>query len=371
MATYSTLRCYTLFNFGYLPGKQMSALKFKKSIINEEQLPLLVEPLQSDQANMDCLIQYLQENNQEIREQLIKHGAILFRGFNCLSTDLFSKAISACSLGENYKYELCDVPRTKITDQIYSSVNLPPHYNLELHNEKSHDPKYPTHVYFSCIQNAEQGGITPLADAHKVWNSLPGELQEKLKTKGILYKKFNYGNGVLGKILKLLLPGFEYLTWMAKYDSSDKKTVENRLNAMGYKLKWTRDDNLKAEYLLPACKIHPVTGKTVWFNQSNHLNAHNNIVKKVFSENIKNPIARFLFVRKKCSAMMAFFGDGEDFTKKESDIIIAAIDKNTVYVPWQPGDFLVIDNYSCMHGKTPHVGQRLILAGLTRFNYEN
>ena len=342
----------------------------KYTFVNDEQLPLVIEPQSPDQGSVDFLIQYLQENNQAFKDRLIQYGAILFRGFHCNSPEAFSKAIDAALLGENYNYELCEVPRTKITDHVYTSVNLPPDFNLELHNEKSHDPNFPTHVFFTCIHNAEQGGYTPLADAHKVWLSLPDSLQEKLKTKGIRYRKFAFGRGFFGKLLKAIIPDFDLFTWMSKYNSKDRKEVEQRLQDIGYQWHWTRDDNLIAEYNLPAYRVHPITGKIVWFNQSNHLNYYNNNVNNYFIRIIKNPLARFLFLKYKNSPYMADFGDGQCFSKQEATLIKQAIEKNTIATPWQPGDFMVLDNYSCMHGKTPHVGKRLILAGLTQYPYQ-
>lgn len=340
------------------------------SFINQEKLPLVIEPAHDAQANIENLIRYLQKNNTHFKEKLIQYGAILFRGFQCDSTESFCHALQACSLGNNYAYEFCEVPRTKITEHIYSTVNLPSEFNLELHNEKSHDANYPTHVFFACIENAEQGGLTPLADAHKTWESLPESLQEKLKEKGIKYRKFYFGNGEQGKLLQALIANFNLLTWMSKFNSNDKSSVEHQLQTLGYHYQWTKDDNLISEYTLPAYRIHPVTGKIVWFNQSNHLNFYNNNINNFFKKMITNSLAREIFLNREHSPFMAYFGDGQSFSEQESMLIHKAINENTVATPWQPGDFMAIDNYLCMHGKTPHIGKRLILVGLTQYDYK-
>lgn len=357
----SKIYIYRLRNKRHIVADQ--AVKY--SFPNKESLPLIIE--HSSLGTIKNLQTYLNQNNSAFKEKLVKYGAVLFRGFQCNSTDSFSQAVQACSLGSNYAYDFCEVPRTKLSENIYSSVEIPPDFNLELHNEKSHDQNFPTHVFFSCIEKAREGGLTPLANAHNIWLSLPKNLQEKLQSKDIKYRKFFFGNGVQGKQLQTLIPNFNLLTWMHKFNSDDKPTVEKKLQDLGYDYQWTEDDNLITEYILPAYRIHPVSGKSVWFNQSNHLNLYNNNINRFYKTIIKDLNAQKLFLSREHSPFMASFGDGQDFSEHESNVIQNVINQNTVTTPWQPGDFMILDNYLCLHGKMPHQGKRLILVSLTQY----
>lgn len=344
----------------------MANFNFSQIFIKDAKLPLVIQPQSKKQANYSDLIQFLREENPLFKEQLLNYGAILFRGFNVSSAEQFSEVISASSLGAIFNYDLCAVPRSKIQEGIYTSVNCHESYCIPMHNEKSYDPEFPSHIFFNCLHAAETGGITPLADAHQVWLSLPQFMQEKLRAKGIKYSRYYYGKSLRQKLVKAIGSNFSGRTWMSGFQTENKHELEQILNKTGRKGVWTSKGNgLIVEVILPAFRYHPITNKIVWFNQSDHNNHSYNGYFSVINQTIKNPIVRFILSQKSFLPYVASYGDGEPISKKEADIMHFAIQKNKVSTPWQQGDLMVIDNYSCMHGKEPHTGKRLLLAGMT------
>lgn len=339
------------------------------AFLNNQKLPLLIQPAAEKQADIHDLVRFLEEENALFKEHLLHYHAIIFRGFNINTPDQLIKVIQASELGANYNYDFCPVPRTKIQEGVFTSSNYPASYPIALHNEKSYSSEFPTHIFFNCIKSAAQGGCTSLADGHQIWLSLPESFQQKLALKGVLYRRHYYGDGIKYKIIQSMGVASVFKKWVEEFDTHEKSKVETILHQTEYQFKWKGND-LVTEIFLPACRKHPITDELVWFNQSNQLSHYCNGISDYVRSVVKNPMVLFILLQNKLHPYLIFYGDGSFFSKHESLLIRDAIQKNTVLVAWQPGDIMIIDNYSCLHGKTPHTGERLILTGMTQFPYD-
>jgi alpha-ketoglutarate-dependent taurine dioxygenase len=335
------------------------------SYLNNQKLPALVQAKNIKNAHYNCLVDLLTNNNTDFKNLLVQAGAILFRGFGVNSPKKFLEVINACNLGLNSEYKVCPIPRKQIAAGVHVFAEPFPR-DIPLHNEKSYEHDFPDHVYFNCLKTANTGGYTPLADGHKIWLSLPESLQYKLKTKGILYRRFYYGNSFPYKMLRFLDKNLLCKTWMSLFQTQDKHEVEHILTTMGHEFQWAKKGNeLITEIKLPAVRNHPITHKSVWFNQSNlsnHFLYYRNMMIKSY---IKNPLARTILSGTRILPYIALYGDEERISEHETRIINDAIARHTVSTPWQVGDVMIVDNYACLHGKTAHTGERLILVGLT------
>ncbi|STX40478.1 pyoverdine biosynthesis regulatory gene SyrP-like protein [Legionella donaldsonii] len=345
----------------------MANFDFTYTFLNREKLPLLIQPTSERQANVDTLIHFLNEENAFFKEQLLQYGAIRFHGFHVNSAEQFAAVISACSLGMLFNYDLCAVPRTKIQEGIYTSINIHESFSVPMHNEKSYDPEFPNYIFFNSLKTPGFGGNTPLADGHKIWLSLPDSLQQKLEAKGMLYRHFFYGKGLRQRFVRLIGKGLNCRTWMSAFQTEDKNELEKILHNLNLQFRWTSKGNgLITERALPACRRHPINNKVVWFNQAAHNNLYYNKSFVAINRTVKNPIARFILSHRNFLPYVVFYGDGEPISKEEADLMHFAIKKNIVSTSWQVGDLMVVDNYSCMHGKEPHKGERLLLAAMTK-----
>jgi hypothetical protein len=335
--------------------------ELKQYFLNKQQLPLVIEPESENQADFAYLKHYLKENNSTFKKALQEYGGILFRGFQVDALDKFAEIISSCSLGMPYKYELCAAKRTYLREGITASLN----YDIPMHNEKSYAVDYPTHIYFNCLQAPKEGGETPLANGRKIWLSLPENLQNKLKSKGIIYHRHYYGLGIWYKFLKWICEDTVVLSWPAQFETNDPKRVERIVKEREEYLKWGFGGGLFTKILLPSCRMHPQKKELVWFNYSNMLNPHDNYLSNFFKSKVSNALFRFILLNKYMHPYLASFGDGEPISKEEAKFIKEAVAKNTTLFTWKEGDVLILDNYACLHGKNPHAGDRLVLVGLT------
>jgi alpha-ketoglutarate-dependent taurine dioxygenase len=345
----------------------MNLKDITQTVINEQGLPLIIAPKQSKHGESSHLIKWLQQENTFFKKQLLQHGALFFRGFNVNTPELFKSVIHACDLGGLYIYDYCNVPRSKIMEGIYTSVAAYMNVAIPMHNEKSYDPDFPDTIYFNCITPASIGGHTLLLNGHQLWNALPKLMQKKFETKGIRYSRYYYGQSLLYSFIKKIAKQVHYPTWMKEFRTQNKDRVEKMLHEAHIDFKWVKSGNgLITEIQLPAMRFHPVTKKPVWFNQCSHNNAYDNHTLTTINRTVKNPLARWWLSQRRFLPHMMTFGDGEAISQEESHTINQAIKTNTCSVPWEQGDIMVVDNYSCMHGKSAHKGQRLILAAMTK-----
>jgi alpha-ketoglutarate-dependent taurine dioxygenase len=336
------------------------------SFLNEDKLPLLLEPKHTYQANLDYLIQYLKDQNALFKDYLLNYGAILLRGFNVTSADHFSRIINACSLGAIFNYDQCIIPRTLIKPGIYTSINAPEWVEVSMHNEKSYSDHFPNHVYFYCEKSATIAGNTPLMNGHQLWLSLPIALQKKLEKKGILYSKFYYGNGLESQLVSWMSKRFVEVTWMRHFQTDNKLDIETTFKKMNVEFEWASKGNgLILKTRRPAHRYHPINNKIVWFNQSNFNNNYYRSLSETVNL-IKNPLYRFILSQQRFTSYIASFGDGEPISKSEATLIHDTIVNNKISIPWCQGDVMVVDNLLCLHGKEPHRGERMILTSLTK-----
>lgn len=341
--------------------------KFPFHFVNNEKLPCVIQSSGKKQAPLEDLIDFLHREQALFKAQLLAYGAILLRGFAVRSADDFAEVIRACNLGRLFHYDVCVIPRTKIREGIYTSINAPESSALALHNEKSYSPDFPSHIYFYCQQAPKEGGSTPLANAHQVWLDLPLPLQQKLHDKGIMYCKYYYGKSLRQRYVNLIGGKVYGQTWMNIFKTDSKEDVERILQARNEPFRWVSKGNgLMVESVLPAHRHHPVNQKVVWFNQSDHNNIYYSGSYAKMTHQIKNPIARLILSRPSFLSYLAHYGDGEWITQSEADAMHIAIEKNKVSTPWKSGDVMVVDNYLCMHGKESHRGDRLILTAMTK-----
>jgi hypothetical protein len=105
------------------------------------------------------------------------------RGFVVNQKEDFEQFVSAVC-PQLMPYIESSTPRTKLSDKVYTSTEFPADQTIALHNESSYASTYPMKIWFCCIEPANQGGETPIADVRKVFQRIHPRIRERFQKKG-------------------------------------------------------------------------------------------------------------------------------------------------------------------------------------------
>lgn len=348
-----------------------SATSVQTYLLNgsDNQLPLVAEPVSEKDVKVSSLVGWIGENHASLNDQLIKHGAILFRHFNIHTAGDFEAVAKAIDpdLKNNY---LGTSPRNRRTEYVFSASELPNFYPIPQHCEMSFMDQPPHHLFFYCAIAPEKGGETPLVDFRKVYQQLDPEIREEFMTKGIRNIR-NYD----GPHTRSKLDIWKLKRWDQMFLTTDKKEVEKICHAYHMKCHWKPKDRLALINEQEAIRQHPETGEPVWFNhlQVFHVNAAQIEYRKIAqrqktlrSHALRHTLWLMTFVKKLTNktenlAMHCTFRDGSRIPTAYVRHLEEVIWNNMVFIQWQQGDVIAIDNFSTSHGRMPYQGPRDIM----------
>ncbi|MEU4621979.1 TauD/TfdA family dioxygenase [Actinoplanes sp. NPDC023801] len=283
---------------------------------------------------------WLRAHGEAVEARLLRHGAVLLRGFHGGSVEKFEQAASALC-GTLFR-EYGDLPREGESDQVYKSTPYPQDLSILFHNESSHLPQWPMRQFFSCIVAPQSGGQTPIVDCRTVLDRMRPELAEQFATKKLLYVR-NFIDGV-------------DVSWSRFFGTEDRAEVERRCAEEGTDFEWTPEGGLRTSRQAAAVLHHPVTGEAVFFNQ---LALHH--------PSALDPETRASLLEicgEQGMPRNVFWGDGTTIDDAVVTEVRDLMDREAVAFSWQEGDILVIDNMLVAHSRSPFTGPRKIVVAL-------
>jgi len=287
------------------------------------------------------LTAWVRNHHDWIKEALAQDGGLLFRGFNLKGVDDFDEFIAATGV-KLMQYMESATPRTELKDKIYTSTEFPPDQTIALHNELTYLNVWPLKIWFFCVQPAECGGATPIANVHKVFERIRPEIREKFMEKGwMLIRNFGGGFGP---------------TWQYSYHLSTREEAEDYFQRAGIEYEWLSGEQLRTFQVRPAVERHPQLGVPLWFN---HI--------AFWHVSSLEPQLRALFLKEFEEHELpynTFYGDGSSIEDSVVEELRQAYQQETVAFPWQPGDVLMLDNMLVAHGRESYSGPRKILAAM-------
>ena len=287
------------------------------------------------------LAKWATENRDAIEANLMRRGAILFRGFGMASSDAFeafARIFSTALFTENGEH-----PRESLGGSVHTPVFFPPERKLLWHNENTFDRTWPGTIWFCSIRPADEGGEMSLVDSRQVFDRVPARTRARFLETGVMYVR-NYNVG-LGR------------TWQNVFSTDSKAEVERQCIARGMSFEWREGDRLRTSCVRPAAILHPKTGEPAWTNQAQHWHP------ACLDEKTRQSMA--LLFAADVLPRSCFYGDGspiEDATIQEIVQVYAELER---CVAWQAGDVLMVDNILTAHGRQPFKGQRkhFVVAG--------
>ncbi len=311
---------------------------FRMSYLTPDQrLPLVI---QSSFPEVD-LATWARRHAEMIETELLRHGALLFRGFNINSLRGFEEFTRAVSR-ELLEYGERSSPRTRLSSGIYTSTDHPADQHIVLHNEQSYTLNWPMKILFCCQTPAQQGGRTPIAGSREIFRRLDPALIELFEQKSVMYVR-NYGDG-LG------------LPWQEVFQTRVRAEVEEHCRRAAIVCEWKDGDRLCTRQLRPAVRTHPKTGEWVWFNHALffHVSSLDATTQTAFAGLTADELP-----------FNTLFGDGTPIDTAVMEEIRQAYRESTVSFPWQAGDVLILDNMLVAHGREPYVGPRKVVVAMT------
>jgi len=297
-------------------------------------------------ASDGSLVDRYAAERDHFEAELLRHGALLFRGFGIDSQEKLTAAVQAIG-GELLDYVDGNSPRKKLGSGVYTSTEYPSEFFISLHNELSYSNRWPARVFFCCVTAPQDGGETPLADSRRILERLPADVREAFVTRKVKYIRNLHGGMGFGP------------SWQATFETDSRSDVEEFCRATGTDARWNDDGSLTVTQIQPATRTHPKTGEEVWFNQADqfHPSTH--------PKAIYDSIIALYGGREELMPQTATFGDGTPIDVAMLDAVRETVRQETSVFQWQRGDLLMVDNMLVCHGRRPFTGPRKILVSMT------
>ena len=303
----------------------------------EQRFPLVMEP-EVERLN---LVAWAREARASIEEHLLKHGGVLFRGFNVDSVSGFEQFARAIS-PELLDYRERAAPRIEVGNSIFTSTEYPADQQIPLHHEMSYSHNWPMKIWFFCAKPADEGGATPIVSDRLIFDRIDPRIKERFMDKKVMYVR-NYGGGL-------------DLSWENVFQTTDKSVVEEYCRKSLTEFEWRDGNRLRTRQVRQAVATHPITGDTVWFNHAHMFHVSNldpSLRASLLSEFGEDDLPR-----------NAYYGDGTPFEDSVLEEIRETYRQAAVVFPWQKDDILMLDNILASHGRQSYKGDRKILVAM-------
>ena len=304
---------------------------------SEQGLPLVIQP---NIASLD-LPSWIAGHRDMLEERLLNHGAILFRGFGLKNQEDFQKTVDAFGFPLLH-YTEGATPRTNLGGRVYTSTEFPPEETIALHNELSYVTTWPRKICFFCLQAAETGGETPIADMRKVYQGIAPGIRDRFQEKGwMLVRNFGEGFGP---------------AWQSSYRTEDKSVAERYFEENDIEFEWLGENQLRTRQVRPATARHPKTDENVWFNH----------IAFWHVSSLKASVRDVLLADQGEEGLPynTYYGDGTGIEDEVIESIRDVHEEETIRFPWQEGDVLLADNMLVAHGRSPFTGPRKVLVSM-------
>jgi alpha-ketoglutarate-dependent taurine dioxygenase len=294
---------------------------------------------------IEDFIKYYKREEEEIGRLLLDKGAILFRGLPIHSKETFQYLVDSLAL-RFIDYLDATSPRTKLSGNVYTSTEFTNTRSISMHNELSYSAKWPGKLFFCCIQTAETGGETTLAEGRKIMQKMDPCIVDEIEKRQLRYVRNLHSGSGIGH------------SWQHAFETTDRRTLEDKCKMLSIQYRWKAKDQLELVQTRKGVVHHPRTRERFWFNQIDQFHP-----STLGAENYKAFLQ--VFGKEENFPMYVCFGDGGRIPDEMVNEILQTIDSEVVANPWTAGDLLLLDNLLVLHGRRPYTGKREVLVSMT------
>eukprot|EP01089_Gocevia_fonbrunei_P014064 TRINITY_DN3772_c1_g1_i1.p1 TRINITY_DN3772_c1_g1~~TRINITY_DN3772_c1_g1_i1.p1 ORF type:complete len:368 (+),score=59.12 TRINITY_DN3772_c1_g1_i1:73-1176(+) len=324
-------------------------------------LPIVIYPLEDN--SLAFLKAFCERHAERLQDMMITYGAVLFRGFDINQPQDFEDVALQLEPRLDNRY-LGTSPRTMVTEYTFTASELPNFFPIPQHLEMSFLRSKPSKLFFFCEQPPKTGGSTPLCHFGKVWESVPDKIRDKLRKHGVKYIRNYCGPN------QIKLDPTQLKSWPSIFGTTDKKEVESICKADGLSIDWKPNGGIRLTNCKKAFEVHPITKQEVWHNHSNVFHPamayqeYKKIAQTTGGLNVywlwfiiafALCFIKWLLMKEEDQSMNCVYGNGEKIENSDMEIIRNVIWKNCLFVPWEKGDVIMIDNNQVSHGRFPYI----------------
>eukprot|EP00993_Chasmostoma_nieuportense_P001282 NODE_2177_length_1259_cov_176.939929_g2069_i0.p1 GENE.NODE_2177_length_1259_cov_176.939929_g2069_i0~~NODE_2177_length_1259_cov_176.939929_g2069_i0.p1 ORF type:complete len:380 (+),score=83.63 NODE_2177_length_1259_cov_176.939929_g2069_i0:52-1140(+) len=301
-------------------------------------LPLEIQAAQPEfpkafTAPSDLSFEALAEQTRLLVDaELHVHGSLLLKNMPLPTYKEFSQLMHLLdyrTLGEQ-EYLKCMLGRSMTSSPIDELVRTasddPPEYTIEPHSEY-HTAGFPAKLFLYCQVAPTHGGEWPVTDIRQVYNQISPEVRQKFESLGVCYQVYYPSQ-----------ENAHYNSWQGNINPS-REFVEKYLADLGYEWKWQPDNGLLYWQTFPVTKEHPVTHEKAWFNQIHAQHSTFYAAHPLFQGHTG-------ILPCHCT-----YGDHSEIEPEVLNHVRETVWRNTVAVPPQAQDVLIVDNLLAMHGR--------------------
>jgi len=264
----------------------------------------------------------------DVVSNLQKHGMVHFSGYGASGEDFHEFTNDYSDDFMSYKggrYERRAINTSG--DSTIVSVNYylkdakkQDTWSIPMHGEMYYQGKRPVMIWFYCETPARVGGATTVCDGQRMLNSLQKDTLGLFESKKLKYVRY-----------------YPEEEWKIRFQTDDIKEVERFSVESGMSVELDEaEKTVTTEYL------HPAIISSKW---GNHTVFVNNILTVATQEIVTGKTDNLIRL--------------EDDSKIPMDILMeikGTAESLTRNIPWQAGDFAVLDNTRVMHGREEFEG---------------
>jgi len=282
------------------------------------------------------ITQTIRNEREWIEQQLLKHSALLFRGFPIRSAADFSSFVEA--FGWEEEPYVGFAPRTNVEDRVYTANEGPLHEQLGFHHEMAMMKAHPSKIFFFCETAPPEGGQTAIILSQSITRCMENRMPEfvnRLKDLGLLTTVTTPAqNRVSSFIAK---------NWQTFLETNDPEEAKKRALDMMNCASFECFEDGSAKFVLGPLEsiraFEGYDGRQVWFYG----------IAASRSENISQSL-----------------GDGSVIPPEAIEAFVAILDEECVNLRWEEGDVLLVDNLAVQHGKRASKPPRRILVSMCK-----